>query len=107
MMPYLSYLAVLIVAAMLAACESKEQQLLAEGQQIYQKNCKVCHAQGINGAPILGNRKMWSARAEQGKETLVEHAIDGFGLMPAKGGKADLAKADIEKVVAYMLSQLD
>ncbi|MBR9909112.1 MAG: cytochrome c5 family protein [Gammaproteobacteria bacterium] len=81
-------------------------QQLALGEELYKKNCKVCHAQGLNGAPIVGNKKMWGPRAEQGLETLVEHATNGFGLMPAKGGKTELADSDISAVVKYMLSQI-
>lgn len=77
------------------------------GQVLYEKNCKVCHAQGLNGAPILGNSKMWEKRAEQGKAVLVQHAEEGFGLMPAKGGNAELSKKDITAVVQYMLANLE
>lgn len=78
----------------------------AEAEKIYTKNCKVCHAQGLNGAPILGNAKMWADRASKGKDTLVNHAVNGFGLMPAKGGKTDLSDEDVELVVNFMLSKL-
>jgi cytochrome c5 len=77
------------------------------GEALYKKNCKVCHAQGINGAPMLGNKKMWAPRAQQGKDVLVSHAINGFGLMPAKGGKTHLTEDDISAVVGYMLSKVE
>lgn len=86
---------------LLVGCESHK-----EGEQLYVKNCKACHAQGINGAPILGNQKMWAKRVEQDKAVLVEHAVNGYGLMPAKGGASHLSDEQIEAVVGYMLSQL-
>ena len=76
------------------------------GEALYTKNCKVCHAQGISGAPILGNKKMWQSRAVKGQEVLVNHAVNGFGLMPAKGGKTALTEEEISEIVGYMLSQL-
>ena len=79
---------------------------MAAAEALYTKNCKVCHAQGINGAPILGNAKMWSERASKGKDTLVSHAIGGFGLMPAKGGKSHLSDQEVGQIVEYMLSQV-
>lgn len=75
------------------------------GEQVFTQNCKVCHAQGINGAPIIGNKKMWAPRVEKGIPELVQHAMNGFGLMPAKGGNASLTEADITQAVSYMVSR--
>ncbi|MFL0798726.1 MAG: c-type cytochrome [Cellvibrionaceae bacterium] len=79
---------------------------VAIGESIVNKNCKVCHAQGINGAPILGNKKMWGKRVPQGVDTLVEHAIEGYGLMPPKGGNQALTKEEIHAAVEYMVSRV-
>lgn len=78
----------------------------SEGMAIVKSNCKVCHAQGINGAPIIGNKKMWLPRIEQGMESLVSHAMNGYGLMPAKGGNVALTEEDITKAIGYMISQV-
>ena len=79
---------------------------LAAGQELVKANCFVCHAQGINGAPIIGNLKMWGPRVGQGEQVLVEHAFNGYNLMPAKGGNEALGKEDIRLAVRFMLSQL-
>lgn len=81
-------------------------QEASPGEALYIRNCKVCHAQALNGAPVPGNRAMWEPRARQGKEVLVEHAVNGFGLMPAKGGKAELTEQEISTVVEYMLAAI-
>ena len=86
---------------------STEKSMQTAGENIYTSNCKVCHAQAINGAPILGNQKMWDGRAGQGMATLADHAEQGYGLMPAKGGKEHLDREDLELAIAYMLSTLD
>ncbi|GLQ33418.1 c-type cytochrome [Litoribrevibacter albus] len=88
----------------LSACGNPELEL---GEQIYSGTCKACHAGGINGAPILGNKKMWSKRAPQGVPTLVQHASNGYGLMPAKGGNTSLNEQDITAAVKFMLSRLE
>jgi cytochrome c5 len=67
----------------------------------------VCHSQGINGAPILGNKKNWAPRAPQGIDVLIEHATNGYGLMPAKGGKTHLQEPDIRAAITYMLSAIE
>ena len=81
---------------------------LAEGKAIVESNCVVCHSQAINGAPILGNEKMWGKRIEQGIEVLVDHAIHGFaGMMPAKGGNTDLTDEQVRLAVGYMVSLVE
>lgn len=99
-----------VVCLVVAACSEQApppDPKLVRGEAVFNATCKVCHAQGINGAPILGNRKMWSKRAPQGLETLVQHASEGYGLMPAKGGNDTLGTEDIEAAVSYMLSKLE
>lgn len=95
----------LSISACSRQAENKSEQL-SLGEQTYIKNCKVCHAQGINGAPILGNKKMWAKRVPQGVPTLIEHAINGYGLMPGKGGNTELTTAEISAVVNYMVEQI-
>lgn len=75
------------------------------GEQLVVKNCRVCHAQGINGAPIIGNKKMWSPRLEKGLPALTQNAITGVGLMPARGGST-LSDDEIAQAVSYMVSQV-
>lgn len=76
------------------------------GAEIYEGKCSACHAAGVAGAPKLESAA-WDARVDQGFETVVSHAINGFqgeaGNMPAKGGHPDLTDDDIQRTVAYML----
>lgn len=97
---------------MCGGCSEKEDSKISSaadspGFNIVKKNCRVCHAQGINGAPIIGNTKMWKGRATKSIEELVSHAMNGFGLMPAKGGNAELTEQEITLAVKYMLSQVN
>ena len=85
-------------------CSTKDADV-EKGEALYAKACKVCHAQGINGAPVLGNQANWRDRKDQGLDVLVEHATNGYGLMPAKGG-SDLTEEEIRYVVKFMLDAL-
>ena len=87
--------------------EANTNQLVSEGEAIVSKNCKVCHASSINGAPILGNKKMWAPRIKQGREILVKHAMEGYELMPAKGGKDMLTQKEIQLAVDHMLKLIE
>lgn len=77
----------------------------AEGQKVYQQACFACHATGAAGAPKL-EKSAWTDRLAKGKDTLYNHAINGFNAMPAKGGRADLSDADVKAAVDYMVSEV-
>ncbi|MEN8218040.1 MAG: c-type cytochrome [Pseudomonadota bacterium] len=82
---------------------------LAQGEQIYNTACFICHKEAVAGAPKLGDKDNWAARIEKGMETLFTHSLQGFqgetGVMPPKGGRTDLSDEDVKAAVAYMVSQ--
>ncbi|CAA0121389.1 Cytochrome c-555 [BD1-7 clade bacterium] len=92
----------IVFAAALGGCsDSSSDRVIAD----YNNNCKACHAGGINGAPILGNKKMWQPRLSRDETTLIAHANNGFGLMPAKGGSS-LSDAHVADIVRMMISRV-
>ena len=76
-----------------------------DGGAIYQTACFACHATGAAGAPKL-EAAAWTERLTQGEDTLVEHAIGGFNLMPPKGGQMQLSDDEIRAIVQYMITQV-
>lgn len=92
-----------------ASAEGAGDVDLAQGETIYNQACVVCHGAGIAGAPKLDDSEAWAPRLEQGMETMVNHAINGFqgatGVMPAKGGQVQLSDAEVKNAVAYMVEQ--
>lgn len=79
------------------------------GPQVYNAACLACHGAGIAGAPRTGEAGDWTARLEQGMETIYRHAIEGFtgsaGYMPPKGGRADLSDEEIIAAVDFMVAE--
>jgi len=73
------------------------------GADVYQAACFACHATGAAGAPKLGDAAAWSARIGQGMETLVSHAINGFGAMPPKGGCMACSDEEVANAVQHMV----
>lgn len=78
------------------------------GAKTYKTVCSLCHAAGIGGAPKFADKAAWEPRIKQGADILHEHALKGFsgsaGVMPPKGGRADLPDDDIKAAVDYMVS---
>lgn len=80
-----------------------------KGKVAYDATCGTCHAAGIAGAPKTGDAGAWKDRLAKGKDALYNNAIKGFqgksGFMPAKGGNASLADADVKAAVDFMVSK--
>lgn len=78
------------------------------GEQVFTQACSTCHGAGIAGAPKFGDKGAWAARIAQGADTLHKHALEGFqgksGVMPPKGGWANLSDAEIMGAVDYMVA---
>ena len=74
------------------------------GQQAYEQVCAECHAEGLDGAPKVGDRAAWKDRSSQWEAVLFEHARNGFGNMPAKGGEPMMDEATVSKAAEYMMS---
>ncbi|HSH42176.1 MAG TPA: c-type cytochrome, partial [Arenicellales bacterium] len=94
-----------------AASGSDDGQAAAEpqsGEAVYQSSCAACHASGVAGAPVFGEEGAWSDRVAQGKDTLYQHAIEGFqgsaGMMPAKGGNPSLSDEEVKAAVDHMVA---
>ena len=77
------------------------------GKDVYSSACFACHGTGAAGAPKVGDKAVWSARIGQGNDKLYSNAINGFtggsGVMPAKGGRADLSDDAVKAAVKYMV----
>jgi len=76
-----------------------------KGAGVFQGSCAACHATGVAGAPKLGDAAAWAPRVKTGSAALYASALKGKGAMPAKGGNATLADADVRAAVDYMVAQ--
>lgn len=78
-----------------------------KGKATYDAVCFVCHTPGAAGAPKFGDKVAWAPRIEKGVEVLHSNSINGYmgsaGMMPPKGGRPDIADADIKAAVDYMV----
>ncbi|MFG6668180.1 c-type cytochrome [Halomonas sp. HNIBRBA4712] len=80
-----------------------DEARLHEGEAVYDRLCMACHQTGVAGAPIYGDEESWSARLNQEFETLSQHAIDGIGAMPPRGGNPNLSDDEVRAATYYLL----
>lgn len=84
-------------------------QSLKTGRTVYESVCIACHAaQNVMvAAPKAGDAAAWSKRltlATNGIETLTDHALEGFGAMPPKGGRDELTRDQIRSAIEFMMA---
>jgi len=96
-----------LAAVALLALAQAGISLAAErsGKEVVDAVCAACHATGAKGAPKIGDKKAWGARASQGLTSLTEHALKGMREMPAHGGKLDLTDLEIGRAITYMVNK--
>lgn len=97
----------IFTGAALATLIASGGAFAADGEAVYNSACMACHAQGVAGAPKLGDAEAWADRIDQGMDTLYENSINGFqgeaGVMPPKGGFANLSDEEVKAAVDYMV----
>ncbi len=98
-----------VAAAAASAVVAEPVAVKLTGAQVYNQACLACHGAGIGGAPVMGDADAWSARLDQGLDTLREHAINGYqgsaGYMPPKGGRLDLSDEEINDAIDFILAE--
>jgi cytochrome c5 len=101
----------IIISSALCALVTAGPAAAADGKAVYDQACMACHAQGVAGAPKFGDAEAWGPRIEQGMETLYENSINGFqgetGVMPPKGGFANLSDEEVKAAVDYMVENAE
>ena len=82
---------------------------LKNGEEVYVAVCASCHDSGVAGAPKTGDKAAWAARLSEGMGLRYLHSLKGYhgkaGVMPARGGRADLPVELVKQSVDYMVSR--
>jgi cytochrome c551/c552 len=83
--------------------------VLKSGEDTYKAVCAACHAQGIAGAPKIGDNAAWAPHIKEGLATLAKNAINGVqspkGVMPPRGGNPALTDWEVTAAAVYMANQ--
>jgi cytochrome c5 len=78
---------------------------LALGEKTYNATCVSCHGSGVLNAPKVGDKAAWAERMKQGKPALYKHGLEGFKMMPAKGGNAALKDKEVQAAIDFMVAK--
>jgi cytochrome c5 len=92
------------VVEVAAAAPAVEQASSGGGEKIVTQACAMCHATGMMSSPKLGSADEWAPRIEKGVDVLYANAINGFNMMPARGGNASLSDDDVKAAVDHMIT---
>ena len=86
---------------------SSNPDVIRNGEEIYEAACTTCHAIGLAGAPLFGNKVIWGERANKDLAVLVETVTNGLGGMPPMGMCMDCSQEELTNSVQYMLDALN
>lgn len=91
-----------------AIAVNAESEILAAdaGAQLYESQCKVCHANGLLNAPKYGDKVAWGAALAKDKQMLYNHSAQGFNKMPAQAVNG-ISEAQVVAAVDYMLAAVN
>ncbi len=101
----------LIVASLaLVACSSSPVAAPAktvateQGKAVFNQNCAMCHVPGLAESPKVGDKAAWAPRLALGKDALVKSALNGKGVMPARGGNPKLTDDEVRAAVDVLVA---
>ncbi len=95
----------LLLAAMtLSAAAATTERRGRSGSEVVTTICATCHTKGENGAPRIGDKAAWAARASQGLTSLTAHALQGIRDMPSHGGNQGLSDVEVERAIIRMVN---
>jgi cytochrome c5 len=89
-----------------AAVPAVSGDAAAQGESVYKKSCVNCHGMGVAGAPKLGDKAAWDARAAKGVDALLQSATKGLNLMPPRGACPNCTDDELKAGIEYMLQQV-
>ena len=76
----------------------------ANGQTVYDANCAVCHNEGKDGAPKIGDKEVWKPLIAKNMDVLIENTVKGKN-HPINGGCKQCVGGEVIDAIKYMVSK--
>ncbi|MGL5741051.1 MAG: c-type cytochrome [Legionella sp.] len=74
------------------------------GEAVYTKNCAVCHNEGKNGAPKIGDKEAWQPLIAKNIDVLIENTVHGEK-HPQNGGCTQCTTDEVIEAIKFMVSK--
>lgn len=82
----------------------RETKFPANGKDVYNENCGVCHDEGKGGAPKIGDKEAWKPLIAKNMDVLIESTLNS-GDHPKNGGCKLCTTGELIEAIKYMVSQ--
>lgn len=76
----------------------------ANGKQLYEENCSVCHNDGKGGAPRIGDKQAWQPLIAKGMDVLITNSLKSEA-HPKNAGCQYCSTEEVIEAIKYMVSQ--
>ncbi|MBA2655413.1 MAG: c-type cytochrome [Tatlockia sp.] len=76
----------------------------SNGQKIYDESCAICHNEGKQGAPAIGDKTIWAPLIARNMDVLIKNTMDGDD-HPKNGGCKHCTDGEIIEAIKYMVSR--
>lgn len=76
----------------------------SNGKQVYEENCSMCHNEGKQGAPKIGDKAIWQPIIAKNMDVLIEQTVNGE-YHPKNGGCKHCTTDEVIEAIKYMVSQ--
>jgi cytochrome c5 len=99
--------ATVLLSLLLAVCATGNAQAadLVQGEKIYNASCLACHGAGVMGAPKFADKAAWKPRMAKGQAALYGSALNGFKMMPPRGGNVALKDDEVKAAVDFITAK--
>jgi cytochrome c5 len=78
---------------------------MAQGKEIYAKNCSTCHTSGENNAPKFGDMTAWQPAVDAGFMASYENILKGRNGHPKNGGCPTCTDAELKAALKYVMQE--
>ncbi len=94
-------------SALVADAGGNPKEVKDGGQSTYEHFCINCHQDGVADAPKFRNKTDWGPRLANNRtiNELVNSAMNGLNMMPAKGSCIECNEEDLRAAIQYMLPE--
>ncbi len=75
------------------------------GEAVYNQFCFACHANGVGGAPKVGDVAAWEPRIAKGLEALWTTMQNGLNAMPPKGTCMNCSEDELRASMNYLVEK--